>query len=83
MPTYDFRCDDGHTFERTCKMAEEDTEVPCEHEGCTKLARNACTIGGLDHGIGMFRDQAREGRFDENNLSTKYMSSGRGAWRNR
>lgn len=83
MPVYDFRCDDGHIFEHFCKMAQVDMPVPCTHDGCTKAAVQVITGTELLHGIGCFGDADKEGRFDENNLSTRYMSSGRSAARNR
>lgn len=83
MPTYDFECEKGHSFEHTCKMAEIDNPVACPLPDCGAAAQNMCNFGGLDHGIGMYRDQANEGRFDEDNLSTRFMSSGRGAWQRR
>jgi hypothetical protein len=83
MPVYDFECKQGHRFEHTCRISELDEPVKCTTDGCSEIATNVCTFGGLDHGIGLFRDQAREGRFDESNLSTRYMSSGRGSWRRR
>lgn len=83
MPTYDFKCEDGHVFEHMCKMAEVDTPVPCTHPECQKMATQTIAGTTLLHGIGCFGDAAKEGRFDENNLSSRYMSSGRGAWRNR
>jgi hypothetical protein len=30
MPLYDFKCTHGHEFERQCKIAEREDEVPCE-----------------------------------------------------
>lgn len=83
MPVYDFKCEDGHTFEHTCKMAEVDDPVTCTHDNCAKPAAQVIGGGGINHGIGCFGDAAKEGRFDENNLSTRVMSSGRGTWRNK
>jgi len=84
MPVYDFQCPKGHRFEHTCKMDEVDNPVKCTAEGCDEFAQNTCMFGGLDHGIGLFRDLEREGRLDlKNNFPTRYMSSGRSAWRRR
>ncbi len=81
MPRYDFRCEAGHMFEHDCSSDDVEKPIPCQGEGCILTADYTANCGGLDHGIGLFRDQAREGRFDESNLSTRYMSSGRGSWR--
>ncbi|TAL46429.1 MAG: zinc ribbon domain-containing protein [Salinibacterium sp.] len=83
MPTYDFRCEDGHTFEHVCKIAELDLPVACTHDGCAKPAAQVIGGGHLNHGIGCFGDADKEGRFDENNLSSRYMSSGRAAAQNK
>jgi hypothetical protein len=83
MPLYDFQCEDGHKFEHTCPSDDSELAIACIEPGCTARASQKFNFGGLDHGIALFRDQAREGRFDENNLSTRYMSSGRQAWRPR
>lgn len=83
MPQYDFKCIKGHAFVHECKMAQVDDPVACPVDACGELAENMCNFGGLDHGIGLFSDLAKEGRFDEDNLPTSYMSSGRGAWRKR
>lgn len=82
MPLYDFVCEDGHAMEVTCGSDEvEKLVVACKSDGCNARASYQMTFGGLDHGIGIFRDAAREDRFDEDNLSTRWMSSGRGSWR--
>ena len=36
MPTYEYRCPDGHRFERFAKMSEAAAELPCPE--CGKLA---------------------------------------------
>ena len=36
MPTYEYRCPDGHRFERLAKMSEAAAELPCPE--CGKLA---------------------------------------------
>src|SRR4051794_24371888 len=33
MPTYEYRCPDGHTFERRAKMSEAASELPCPECG--------------------------------------------------
>jgi putative FmdB family regulatory protein len=36
MPTYEYRCPDGHSFEQRAKMSEAASELPCPT--CGKLA---------------------------------------------
>jgi len=31
MPRYVFKCADGHTFHRSCSMADKSTPIPCKH----------------------------------------------------
>ena len=32
MPTYDFQCAHGHSFDHFCKMAERNEPIPCQGE---------------------------------------------------
>ena len=43
MPTYDYRCPDGHTFERRLKMSEAASELECPV--CGKMATRQLSGG--------------------------------------
>jgi len=43
MPTYEYRCPDGHRFERFAKMSEAAAELPCPE--CGKLAARQLSGG--------------------------------------
>ena len=43
MPTYDYRCPDGHTFERRLKMSEAASELECPE--CGKMATRQLSGG--------------------------------------
>jgi putative FmdB family regulatory protein len=43
MPTYEYRCPDGHHFERLAKMSEAAAELPCPE--CGKLATRQLSGG--------------------------------------
>ena len=43
MPTYEFRCGAGHTFDRFLKMSEAPLELPCIE--CGKLATRQMSAG--------------------------------------
>jgi len=43
MPTYEYRCPDGHTFERRAKMSEAASELPCPE--CGKIATRQLSGG--------------------------------------
>jgi len=43
MPTYEYRCPDGHLFERFAKMSEAASELPCPQ--CGKLATRQLSGG--------------------------------------
>src|SRR4029079_598940 len=43
MPTYEYRCPDGHTFERRAKMSEADSELECPT--CGKIATRQLSGG--------------------------------------
>jgi len=43
MPTYEYRCPDGHTFEQRAKMSEAASELPCPT--CGKLATRQLSGG--------------------------------------
>jgi putative FmdB family regulatory protein len=43
MPTYDYRCPDGHTFERRAKMSEAASELECPV--CGKMATRQLSGG--------------------------------------
>ena len=43
MPTYEYRCPDGHTFERRAKMSEAASELPCPE--CGKIAARQLSGG--------------------------------------
>ncbi len=40
MPTYSYKCENGHEYEETRGMSEEPKRLTCAEEGCgTKLVR--------------------------------------------
>ena len=43
MPTYEYRCPDGHTFERRAKMSEAASELECPV--CSKIATRQLSGG--------------------------------------
>ena len=43
MPTYEYRCPDGHTFERRAKMSEAASELACPE--CGKIATRQLSGG--------------------------------------
>src|SRR5207248_7422313 len=43
MPTYEYRCPDGHRFERLAKMSEAAAELPCPE--CGKIATRQLSGG--------------------------------------
>ena len=43
MPTYEYRCPDGHTFERRAKMSEAASELECPT--CGKIATRQLSGG--------------------------------------
>jgi len=43
MPTYEYRCPDGHRFDRFAKMSEAAAELPCPE--CGKLATRQLSGG--------------------------------------
>ena len=43
MPTYEYRCPDGHRFERFAKMSEAAAELPCPE--CGQLAARQLSGG--------------------------------------
>ena len=43
MPTYEYRCPEGHRFERFAKMSEAAAELPCPE--CGKLAARQLSGG--------------------------------------
>lgn len=90
MPLYDFVCEDGHTFEHRCSSdGVDELVIACKAvAGCTARASYRCTVGGLDHGIGCYRDALREGRITDAQLEKvnhpdqmplRTMTSGRGS----
>jgi hypothetical protein len=45
MPTYDYRCADGHKHERFESMKTAPPSVPCEQPGCTLQAQKQIGAG--------------------------------------
>ena len=43
MPTYEFRCEAGHSFDRFLKMSEAPLELPCTE--CGKPAKRQMSAG--------------------------------------
>ena len=43
MPTYEYICESGHSFEIRCRLAEWKDHLPCTHKGCRKIAEQILT----------------------------------------
>src|SRR6476661_6974439 len=55
MPTYEFRCPDGHTFERFYRsISGGESEVPCPECGKTATRRMSAGAGLLFKGSGFY-----------------------------
>jgi len=67
MPTYEYRCPDGHDFEQFVqKMSDGLSELPCPD--CGKVAGRRMSAGGglLFKGSGFYiTDYGREGKRDQ------------------
>lgn len=54
MPTYEFRCPAGHTFDRLMKMSESVPELPCPECGQTALRQMSGGAGLVFKGSGFY-----------------------------
>ncbi len=67
MPTYEYRCPDGHDFEKfTQKMSDARAELPCPT--CGKVAPRRMSAGGglLFKGSGFYiTDYGKDGKKDQ------------------
>lgn len=67
MPTYEYRCPDGHDFEKfTQKMSDAKAELPCPT--CGKVAPRRMSAGGglLFKGSGFYiTDYGKDGKKDQ------------------
>ena len=67
MPTYEYRCPDGHDFEQfVLKMSDGSSELPCPE--CGKAAARRMSAGGglLFKGSGFYiTDYGKDGKKDQ------------------
>lgn len=84
MPLYQFECPKGHTFDEIVPMRERYYPIMCTGDGCQEVARMVIAHsnpgGLLDHGLARNRDLAREGRWNPDEPSPRFMSKG-SKWR--
>jgi len=73
MPTYEYRCPDGHEFEKfTQKMSDAQGELPCPT--CGKVAGRRMSAGGglLFKGSGFYiTDYGKDGKKDQRAATAK------------
>src|SRR5580698_9809849 len=65
MPTYEYRCPDGHDFERFLKMSESTATLPCPV--CGKMAERRISAGAglVFKGSGFYiTDYGKDGKKD-------------------
>ena len=67
MPTYEYRCPDGHDFEKfTQKMSDAQSELPCPT--CGKVSARRMSAGGglVFKGSGFYiTDYGKDGKKDQ------------------
>jgi putative FmdB family regulatory protein len=73
MPTYEYRCPDGHEFEKfTQKISDAQGELPCPT--CSKVASRRMSAGGglLFKGSGFYiTDYGKDGKKDQRAATAK------------
>ena len=73
MPTYEYRCPDGHDFEKfTQRMSSAQSELPCP--SCGMLAERRLSAGGgfLFKGSGFYiTDYGKDGKKDQRTAESK------------
>ncbi len=73
MPTYEYRCPDGHDFEKfTQRMSSAQSELPCP--SCGMLAERRLSAGGgfLFKGSGFYiTDYGKDGKKDQRAAESK------------
>jgi len=73
MPTYEYRCPEGHDFEKfTQKISDAQGELPCPT--CGKVAPRRMSAGGglLFKGSGFYiTDYGKDGKKDQRSAATK------------
>ena len=63
MPTYEFRCEAGHTFDRFLKMSEAPLELPCAECGKPAVRQMSGGAGLVFKGSGFYlTDYGRAGQ---------------------
>jgi putative FmdB family regulatory protein len=63
MPTYEFRCEAGHSFDRFLKMSEAPTELACDVCGKTATRQVSGGAGLVFKGSGFYlTDYGRAGQ---------------------
>jgi putative FmdB family regulatory protein len=67
MPTYEYRCPDGHDFEKfTLKMSDGQAELPCPTCGKPSSRRMSAGGGLLFKGSGFYiTDYGKDGKKDQ------------------
>jgi putative FmdB family regulatory protein len=80
MPTYEYRCPDGHDFEKfTQKMSDAQSELPCPT--CGKVAARRLSAGGglVFKGSGFYiTDYGKDGKKDQRAATAKAESASKG-----
>jgi putative FmdB family regulatory protein len=80
MPTYEYRCPDGHDFEKfTQKMSDAKSELPCPT--CGKVAARRLSAGGglVFKGSGFYiTDYGKDGKKDQRAATAKAESGSKG-----
>lgn len=78
MPTYEYRCPDGHDFEKfTQKISNAQAELPCPT--CGKVAARRMSAGGglLFRGSGFYiTDYGKDGKKDQRAAAKSDAASG-------
>ena len=79
MPLYDFRCDDGHRFERLVPLAAEaDQECPACGGSSAKVPSAGALLGRASAGLS--RDEMPQTWRGTYNGNREYLSQLRGQW---
>lgn len=80
MPTYEYRCPDGHDFEKfTLKISDAKAELPCPT--CGQVAGRRVSAGGglLFKGSGFYiTDYGKDGKKDQRAAATKSAGASEG-----